>query len=100
MGLLSGAEDGFVIGPLGMPDRMDQPHPLIGQRAQRHARALPLLSLPLVVRQRPGLPRGLPGELVAGVAQRLATGVVLLSLAGPATLEGLQPRPGRFLPSL
>jgi hypothetical protein len=55
VGLLCGAEDRCIIGLLGAPNGMDQAYPLIGQRAQRYAMALPLTALALVLVQRPSL---------------------------------------------
>ena len=70
-GLLKG---GALIRLLGLPDRVKNTRPHIGQSSDGHTMALTFGSLALIVLFGPGfLLRTLPGKLVQGVAPGLAT---------------------------
>ena len=77
-----------AIAGLAHPHAIDDAHPHIGQGAHGHAVAFPFCSLALVVGPCPALlSRGLPGELVQGVAQRLAAGEAFMRFGVIAALE-------------
>ena len=55
---------------------MDDPHPAIGQRTDRHAVAFALAPLALIIGYGPRLLEGrLPGKLVEGIAEGFDTGI-------------------------
>src|SRR5215472_3998593 len=63
---------GSVVADLLAPQRVDDTYPEVRQRAQRDTVTFALTPLTSVIGQRPVLlRRGLPGELVQGVAQGL-----------------------------
>src|SRR2546430_16965748 len=55
MGLLRGQEDGGVVGLVLDPERIDDPHPLVGQGAHGHAVAFALPALALIIGPGPRL---------------------------------------------
>ena len=72
MGLLSGKKSGAHVAFLARPHRMNNPQPIVGQSAHRHAMALTFGSFATVILSRPFFLAGrLPGKLVQGVTQRL-----------------------------
>src|SRR5262245_4982058 len=75
MRLSSSEEEGRVVAHALAPQRRDDAHPPVREGTQCNAMALALTPFAAIVRQRPFLlSRGLPSELVQGIAPWLDTG--------------------------